>query len=403
MRPSARPGALLALVLAALPGGGEVLVGPLDCTAQGVALGERHVAWASIASLEERPATAQELAAERERWLAAAGRSPARLVEVGRRLRALGREQDAREAFAAALDARDGYAPAREALGEVRVDGTWRDAREVLRVEDPRALPIDERVERAAACRAHGLLDEEVRLLASAPVEDGMHAAACAAMRARLVHRPPTRYAPPLEGRWRAVVDRTRHHRRRAWALFALDLVAVDEDGHAWRGDGAANEDHLTFDAPVLAVADGVVVEVTDDTPDQKPGDPGTFGEANTVSVRHANGEHSDFFHLRRGSIVVREGDRVRRGELLGRVGNSGASGAPHLHFEVSIPLHEPDGGEGAEWLGVPFAWEGFRLVAVDGTECDVEVRAAAPLEGWTMMLPSVARTDGEERERERR
>jgi len=199
--------------------------------------------------------------------------------------------------------------------------------------------------------------------------------------------RPARAYAPPLAGRWRAVVDRTRHHQGRAWALFSLDLVRVDEGGATHTGDGRANADWLSFGAPVYAVADGTVVEVTADAPDQPPGTPGTFGASNTVSVRHAGGEYSDYFHLQRDSIPVAVGDEVRRGQRLGRVGNSGASGVPHLHFEISVPLYGPD-GTSSEWLGVPFRWEGFRLVEVGGRAVDVEVRAARPQEGWTMLLP---------------
>ena len=55
----------------------------------------------------------------------------------------------------------------------------------------------------------------------------------------------------------------------------------------------------------------------------------------NAVALSHANGEFSYFGHLRQGSLAVREGDMVRRGALLGRVGNSGSSPGPHLHFHL--------------------------------------------------------------------
>jgi murein DD-endopeptidase MepM/ murein hydrolase activator NlpD len=102
--------------------------------------------------------------------------------------------------------------------------------------------------------------------------------------------------------------------------------------------------------------------------------------------VEHAGGEYADYFHLQQGSVTVRTGEAVVRGQLLGRVGNSGASGSPHLHFEITIPLHGPDGK--SEWLGVPFRWTDFSLVDVEGRACEIAVASARPQEGWTMVLP---------------
>jgi hypothetical protein len=197
--------------------------------------------------------------------------------------------------------------------------------------------------------------------------------------------RPVFTSRPPLEGRWRAAVDQSRHHQRKAWAIFALDLVRVDERGRHGIGEGARNEDYLSWEAPVYAPADGVIEEAVGDEEDIPPGAPGEFGEGNTLSIRHPDGSRSDFFHLRQGSFVVAEGDEVRAGALLARIGNNGASAAPHLHYEVTIPIHD---GERGEWLGVPFRWTDYRLVAVEDRACDVEVRVARPREGWTMLLP---------------
>jgi murein DD-endopeptidase MepM/ murein hydrolase activator NlpD len=55
----------------------------------------------------------------------------------------------------------------------------------------------------------------------------------------------------------------------------------------------------------------------------------------NAIAVSHANGEFSYYAHLQQASLQVNEGDVVRRGALLGRVGNSGNSPGPYLHFHV--------------------------------------------------------------------
>ena len=49
----------------------------------------------------------------------------------------------------------------------------------------------------------------------------------------------------------------------------------------------------------------------------------------------HSDGTTGEYFHLERGSVQVRVGERVARGQRLARSGNTGFSTAPHLHFGV--------------------------------------------------------------------
>ena len=86
---------------------------------------------------------------------------------------------------------------------------------------------------------------------------------------------------------------------------------------------------------PVFAAATGVVVEVSDGFPEG--GDNASLAErANVVVVDHGAARFSVYAHLTAHRVFVREGQRVRRGELLALSGNSGYSDAPHLHFEVT-------------------------------------------------------------------
>ena len=85
---------------------------------------------------------------------------------------------------------------------------------------------------------------------------------------------------------------------------------------------------------PVHAARDGVVVLVEDSH------DTGCAREecgryANFVIVLHSDGTTGEYFHLARGSVQVRVGDRLERGRWLARSGNTGFSTAPHLHFGV--------------------------------------------------------------------
>ena len=91
---------------------------------------------------------------------------------------------------------------------------------------------------------------------------------------------------------------------------------------------------------PVLAAAPGRVRATRDGMPDISVVIAGketvTGREAgNTVVIEHENGWQTQYAHLRRGSVTVRQGDSVERGQAIGVVGLSGNTEFPHLHFEV--------------------------------------------------------------------
>ena len=90
----------------------------------------------------------------------------------------------------------------------------------------------------------------------------------------------------------------------------------------------------------VLAAADGVVFETADGQPDRYSGDiddpksrPKT--RPNLVRIDHGDGVRTSYLHLKKGSVLVKPGERVTAGQALGEVGSSGMSSGPHLHFEV--------------------------------------------------------------------
>lgn len=92
-----------------------------------------------------------------------------------------------------------------------------------------------------------------------------------------------------------------------------------------------------TFGKPVYAVADGIVVFADNDQEDNPPGvSYNSNSKANMVLVEHDTGIRSLYLHLKKGSISVVKGDRVRAGQELGSIGNSGFASGPHLHFGVS-------------------------------------------------------------------
>lgn len=151
----------------------------------------------------------------------------------------------------------------------------------------------------------------------------------------------------PLRGAWWAIqaADWSDRHKQEVFSqTYALDFVKLGPDNNFFQGNGMALADHYSWDQPVYATAGGKVAHVCFDMPDLPPGvppNPRMFRDdprrllGNAVAISHANGEFSYFGCLQQASIQVNEGEMIRRGTLIGRVGNSGNSPGPHLHFHL--------------------------------------------------------------------
>lgn len=135
---------------------------------------------------------------------------------------------------------------------------------------------------------------------------------------------------------------------------FANDLMQVDAEHRQYVGDPADATNWVGYLAEVVAAAPGEVVTAVDGFPDQVPlTDPDltlTPYNGNHVIIDMGRGRFALYAHLAPQSIMVQPGERVRRGQLLGLLGNSGNSDAPHLHFQVT------DGGSGLN--GVPYVFD---------------------------------------------
>lgn len=154
-----------------------------------------------------------------------------------------------------------------------------------------------------------------------------------------------TRYRVPVEGTWTVVngspIKEYSHSWFPATQRYAYDFVITDEEGRSRPADTDTSvENYYCYDRPVLAPADGIVVDVHDGDPEL--GRAGGFSHpfkrsvtGNSVTIRHAEGEYSSLVHLVPGSIEVKPGERVARGEQIGRCGHSGNSSEPHLHFQL--------------------------------------------------------------------
>ncbi len=385
------PALLLALVAVADgPAPGEVS-GPVVFTATGVKLGDKTWAWKSIKTLTETDPDVEALRAEYARRAAVAKDTAASRLVVAKWCRENGLVEEARKEFEAALAKEPENITARKGLSFAREKDAWRPAKDVyaekLLALDPKKKGA--RLDLAKWCREHSLFEEEWNLLVQLLVADAWDKAAIQQVipiRDRRI--PQTLLRPPFEGRWKAQVDTTGHHRIKCFALHAIDFVKVDSDGRAFTGKATRLEDFYGWDQEILAAADGVVTMVDDHWKDLPAGVGGKFNEANFVSIEHEGGEHTDYGHIHQGSALVKAGDRVKKGQPIARVGNSGASGVPHLHFTMSTAVFAP-GFDHGQWLSVPYRFGDFDVVEANGAPCSFHVNVARPQEGWVMSCPA--------------
>ena len=204
---------------------------------------------------------------------------------------------------------------------------------------------------------------------------------------------------------------------------YAVDWEQLDSHDRIYSGPREKLESYTIFGKPVLAVADATVVSVVDGLPEQTPGkypEGISLDEAdgNSVILRlddpHLGGHvFAMYAHMQPSSIRVHPGDKVHVGEILGLVGNTGNSLAPHLHFQL---MAEPSS---LASNGLPYAIHSFAITAqIPGTEVFDEAEAngtpiphhmlpnarpvekALPLDQFIISFPDLRKSPAENRER---
>jgi murein DD-endopeptidase MepM/ murein hydrolase activator NlpD len=128
---------------------------------------------------------------------------------------------------------------------------------------------------------------------------------------------------------------------------YAYDIIGLGPNNEPDKNGGNKNEDSYSWGREIIAPADGVVVFSRNDVPDNAaPGilemktfmglpDPRNAVGGNNVIIDHGNGEFSFLAHMQFGSVRVKQGDKVKQGDVVGLLGNSGNSDGPHLHYHL--------------------------------------------------------------------
>lgn len=146
-------------------------------------------------------------------------------------------------------------------------------------------------------------------------------------------------------------------HKRFLAEAFAYDFLQIGANGRSFLRDGSRNEDYLAYGKKVLAAKDGTVVFVRSDIIENIPGQTTNVNTptGNVVVIDHGNNQYGYYGRLKPNSVEVRVGRRVRAGDPIAAVGNSGDSFEPHLHFHV---MNNPDP---AQAQGVPLVFERWK------------------------------------------
>ncbi len=180
-------------------------------------------------------------------------------------------------------------------------------------------------------------------------------------------------YRLPFDGRWFVIqggdtLNVNAHMAVRAqW--YGIDFMKAGGPGGGGlvKSSGKTDEDFYSWGEPVRSPVDGEVVAAVDAFPDNPPGVMDAVHPlGNHVEIRAAANRYVFLAHLQRHSIIVRPGQRVARGDILGKCGNSGNTTAPHIHLHVQdVETFGAGTGQNVEFSGIDVDMSGkeFRNV----------------------------------------
>jgi murein DD-endopeptidase MepM/ murein hydrolase activator NlpD len=151
---------------------------------------------------------------------------------------------------------------------------------------------------------------------------------------------------------------------------FAIDWKQVNTAGEFYTGDRTRNESYIDYGAAIIAVADGTVIKTLDtmeaNTPGILPAKDRLLAptitvetaEGNHIVLDLGNGVYAFYAHLIKGSLLVKPGDKVKKGQKIARLGNTGNSSVSHLHFHL-MDGPSPLGSNGIPYVIDSFEYEG--------------------------------------------
>ena len=191
------------------------------------------------------------------------------------------------------------------------------------------------------------------------------------AARTTVERRTPISVSPPLRGSKilgviahtpQTITDRLLHAQR-----YAIDFLRLNQArDNVFDGDPLRNESYAVYGDEIFAAAPGIIVAVRNDMAENTPPTEPPFTTFDDVAgnrvVQHLGGDrYALYAHMQPASVRVTVGQRVERGQVLGLVGNTGISSAPHLHFQI---MDSPGGPSALDANGLPYVFDRFTLVS---------------------------------------
>ncbi len=143
-------------------------------------------------------------------------------------------------------------------------------------------------------------------------------------------------FSLPVCGKWKITQGFNGSETHKDFWAQALDFEVTDEMGKTYTNRGGQLSDYYSWNMPVFSPGDGIVTKVIKHIDDNGIGQVNTKNNwGNTVIIWHYGTVYSSLSHLANDSVCVSEGETIRRGKVIGKVGNSGRSPSPHLHLQV--------------------------------------------------------------------
>lgn len=148
---------------------------------------------------------------------------------------------------------------------------------------------------------------------------------------------------------------------------FAIDWIQISDDDYSTKKDVKNLDNATCFKKTIHSVSDGVVVGVVnkfENQPMHVPSGDRYHPGGNSITIKNDDGYYAFYAHILKDSAKVKAGDRVKCGDVIALLGNSGNSTGPHLHF------HLTDGPAPLAADGIPYVFDKF---AVTGKVDDID------------------------------
>lgn len=140
----------------------------------------------------------------------------------------------------------------------------------------------------------------------------------------------------PFWGEWSVMQAHNGKYTHQNEWQHAWDFIILNNENKEFINNGDIVEDYFCYGKNIIAPAAGYIVELADGIEDNIIGEINTENNwGNSIVIKHSEYFYSQISHIKKGSLRIKKGDYVAKGKTLAKVGNSGHSPYPHLHFQV--------------------------------------------------------------------